>query len=223
MASNPHVDLLFVNDGSKDNTLGTLQAMSAKHPQAKYLDLPQNGGKSEAVRQGMLSAHRLGVYDFIGYWDADLSTPLDEVRRMHRYFDDFPYLEMIFGSRLLKLGNEIRRNWFRHYAGRIFATCVSNMLGVEVYDTQCGSKLFRAKVIPDICDEVYVSRWFFDVEILWRFLIKGHALTGTFEMPHKTWIHRDGSKLKFKDFALTFWELFRIRQHYKSRVRAQAK
>lgn len=183
------------------------------------LRLEKNQGKAEAVRQGVNSLFRGQSPEFVGYWDADLSTPLEESLRCLSYFQKDTRLEIVFGSRLKKLGNRIERLWIRHVLGRIFATAVSQMLKAPVYDTQCGAKLFRSARARFLFAEPFVSRWFFDVEILWRHRQAGGSLESIFEMPVKSWVHVHGSKLTWKDFALTFWELNRIRRHYRRQDR----
>src|SRR5229473_1751653 len=70
----PRVQLLFVNDGSTDRTRPALEALCGQmRGRAKLLNLNENRGKGEAVRQGMLLAMREGA-DLIGYLDADLAT-----------------------------------------------------------------------------------------------------------------------------------------------------
>src|SRR2546421_9294032 len=70
---------LFVNDGSTDGTVHVLKALHDADPERYALcDLPRNVGKAEAVRAGILLAFAAGP-DFIGYWDADLATPLEAI------------------------------------------------------------------------------------------------------------------------------------------------
>ena len=71
------------------------------------------------------------------------------------------------GSRVKLLGRSIERKIWRHYTGRIFATAASIVLGIPVYDTQCGAKLFRAgPEIRSCFEQPFHSRWFFDVELI---------------------------------------------------------
>src|SRR5436190_10742254 len=72
----PDVRLLFVNDGSRDETIAILNRLAAEDP-ARFgvVDLERNLGKSEAVRRGVLHATRQQP-ELVGFWDADLATPL---------------------------------------------------------------------------------------------------------------------------------------------------
>ena len=51
--NNEDIEFLFVNDGSTDDTLSMLQTFSTENNKIHYLDLAKNGGKAEAVRQGI--------------------------------------------------------------------------------------------------------------------------------------------------------------------------
>ena len=77
------VTLLFVDDGSRDGTVAVLQQIVDAAPtgRASVLKLGVNGGKAEAVRRGMLEAMANASPAIVGFWDCDLATPLQAVRR----------------------------------------------------------------------------------------------------------------------------------------------
>jgi hypothetical protein len=126
--------------------------------------------------------------------------------------------EIVMGSRVRLLGREIERNEARHYAGRLFATFASNILGLKVYDTQCGAKLFRlTDRLRRVFGAPFTVGWIFDVEILARFLLlerspvfKNKTEEITVEYPLQKWIDQKGSKVGLKDFVVSGWELFNI-------------
>ena len=80
-------ELLFVNDGSRDETLELIEHLHRNNPRRfSFLHLAKNGGKAEAVRQGILMALRSGG-DYVGFWDADLATPLADIEPFCRVLD----------------------------------------------------------------------------------------------------------------------------------------
>ena len=177
------VRLLFVNDGSTDDTQQVLQRIVSAVPagRAAVVPLTPNGGKAEAVRLGMLHAlespHPAGQA-VVGFWDCDLATPLEAIQELVDVLQAQPWTQMVFGARVALLGRQIERKIVRHYlgapafprfrpprvsgcssrargarptharnastvasgvrAGRVFATLTSLVLGMPIYDTQCG-------------------------------------------------------------------------------------
>jgi len=212
---------LFVNDGSTDGTLRLLESLrDSDAARFGVLSLPKNSGKAEAVRQGILAASA-DRGDYLGYWDADLATPLSAIKQFCGVLDERPDLELVMGARVKLLGRFIHRKGARHYLGRLFATAVSLVLGIGVYDTQCGAKLFRASgPMRALFDEPFISSWIFDVEILAR-LIRDRrnaglpaAETVIYEFPLDEWRDVSGSKLRPHDFARSALELAAIYRRY---------
>jgi glycosyltransferase involved in cell wall biosynthesis len=216
-----NISFLFVNDGSTDGTRELLDELALGNPaRLNVLHLERNGGKAEAVRRGLLEAASHGTR-YTGFWDADLATPLDAIPEFIGHLDDNPDLQMVFGARVRLLGREIDRRPLRHYLGRVFATTASLVLGVPLYDTQCGAKLFR--VSPEIVrlfQTPFRSRWIFDVEIVARFLCQPHALginSLIHEAPLLCWRDVAGSKVRPRDFLRAAFELWTISRSYRER------
>ncbi|HET8541992.1 MAG TPA: glycosyltransferase [Anaeromyxobacter sp.] len=195
----PDLELLFVDDGSRDRTAETIEAMRAADPRIALHRLERNGGKAEAVRRGLLAALERGA-DVVGYADADLATPVDELLRLVRALEERGG-SVVLGSRVRLLGAGIERHAARHYLGRLFATVASLALRVPVYDTQCGAKLFRrTEALRQALAVPFRSRWAFDVELLQR-LLSGSATVAPLapdefrEIPLEAWRDARGSKL----------------------------
>jgi dolichyl-phosphate beta-glucosyltransferase len=216
VADNEGVGFLFVNDGSRDQTGPILERLCEGQPFLRCLDLPCNQGKAEAVRQGVRIAWDwCGRY--VGYWDADLATPLEQIGRFVAQLEGNPKTDIVMGARVQMLGRSIQRRQLRHYLGRVFATMSSVVLGLPVYDTQCGAKLFRkCERIGSIFDEPFSSRWIFDVEILLRYLarveldsdeISAGLISQIYELPLDQWHDIEGSKVKPTDFLKALYEL----------------
>jgi dolichyl-phosphate beta-glucosyltransferase len=221
--THPRFGLMLVNDGSRDDTLAMLSGLAARYPsQASVLDLQPNGGKAEAVRRGLLAAIERGPA-LVGFWDADLATPLDAVDLFERLLSGRPDIEWVIGARVKLLGRHVQRDELRHYLGRVFATAASLTLGIPIYDTQCGAKLFRVTDgLRDSLHQRFGSRWVFDVELIGRFVSR-LAADGTldaanriYEYPLPKWVDVAGSKVKPTDFFRAFTELvgiwFRLRR-----------
>ncbi|NLE65583.1 MAG: glycosyltransferase family 2 protein [Elusimicrobia bacterium] len=211
----PRFSFLFVNDGSTDGTSQVVEALRGKAPQRiQALHLKKNSGKGEAVRQGVLHAIAWGPEN-IGYLDADLSSPLSCLLPLESLLED-GRKEIAIGSRVALLGRDIQRNQARHYAGRVFATAASCLLGLRVYDTQCGAKLFRVTPrLKEVFEFPFSSRWIFDVEILARFILtEREGLPAVrdicVEHPLDQWIDIKGSKLRLKDFIISAADLLKI-------------
>jgi len=214
---------LFVDDGSKDATAEVLAELHRQRPdRIEVLRLEKNQGKAEAVRRGMLLAIERGAR-LVGFWDADLATPLDALAPMVDILDADERVDIVLGSRVRLLGRAVERRWQRHVAGRLFATLASWTLSVPVYDTQCGSKLFRVNDRTEATlTDPFHSRWVFDVEILARYAAKlgfsADALGGRIvELPLERWNDVDGSKVRPKDFVTAAADLGWIAWEYRIR------
>jgi len=220
----PWLTLLFVDDGSPDLTAEVLASLESSNPhQVRVLRLAAHAGKAEAVRMGLQEAAR-SQPDYVGFWDADLATPLEAI-------DDFvalarrrPGMDLVIGSRVNLMGRDIRRHPARHYASRVFATAASLALDLPVYDTQCGAKLFRATDdVLGVFAEPFRSRWIFDVEILERYLALVVRDGGPprssriYELAVPAWHEMPGSKLRRVDFLWSLVEVFRVWRQRRSR------
>jgi dolichyl-phosphate beta-glucosyltransferase len=208
-------EFVFVDDGSTDETIEILKKIELAYPdQVVVVSCGSNMGKGEAVRRGINVAFARHV-DYVGFWDADLATPLEVISDFLAEFATRRDCLMVFGSRVRLLGREIDRSVLRHYLGRVFATVASFVLRLPVYDTQCGAKLFRVTPMTvSLFATPFCSRWTFDVEIIARHIQKVGSVTTAanqmFEFPLYIWKDVAGSKVKPRHFLIALFDMCRI-------------
>jgi dolichyl-phosphate beta-glucosyltransferase len=214
LTGTPEADIFFVNDGSTDNTFTILEEIKSSLPgnNITILTLKQNKGKAYATREGILMASSQNQYNYIGYLDADLSTSLENLYALFLEMDQNK-ADYILGSRIKMLNALIKRNWFRHIAGRLIATVIDSKFKLGIYDTQCGAKCFASKLIAEICKEPFKTKWFFDVELLLR-IKSACPLSKGIEYPLNKWIDPGGSKMNIFKFPAIIKELYLLFKNY---------
>jgi dolichyl-phosphate beta-glucosyltransferase len=208
LSTHPRVRLVMVDDGSVDGTWELLERMRAAAPATvTAIRHRENRGKAEAVRTGMVAAIAENPA-VVGFFDADLSTPLHAVDDFIALLCTRPNVEFVLGSRVLLMGRDVKRKAMRHYLGRVFATAVSLALDLPVYDTQCGAKMLRVNAATaTLFAAPFRSRWIFDVELIARYLRlpagpgEDARRDRLYELVLPAWHDKPGSKLRWYDFA----------------------
>lgn len=205
----PWLTLLFVDDGSTDDTAETLAFLSRQSPAIQAIYLPRNVGKAAAVYTGIQTLLAHTQADWVGFWDADLAAPLSELKGFHDELERNPDAQAILGARWPHLGAQIDRTPFRNIVGTLMKALIRHALHAPVYDTQCGAKIFRRDLAKRIFAEPFHSKWLFDVELLRRIPPRTmrHAVI---EHPLSVWHDVPGSKLKLSDSAGVFLDLLRM-------------
>lgn len=211
--------LCFVNDGSKDNTLEVLNALEkGNEEKISVYNMPKNGGKAEAVRQGVLHLVKDKHFDFIGYLDADLSTDFKDFNDLVNTIQNSDY-KLVSGSRISRIGANITKNGARQLISKVINLIIRKILGMSFQDTQCGAKVMAREVAENVFNDKFITRWLFDVEIFLRmkkFYGKDSVQQLIYEQPLKRWIHADGSKLSMKDSMKIVAQLLKIASYYRT-------
>jgi len=154
-------EVIVVDDGSTDGLTSILDEAERDWPQLRPLCHPVNQGKGAAVRTGMLTARG----QLLLFADADGATPIEEERRLRAAIE--AGAEVAIGSRLVTSSEVSReRTWYRGLIGRAFARLARCALGVPVYDTQCGFKMFRRDAGRHLFSLVQENGYLFDLELL---------------------------------------------------------
>lgn len=178
------IEVIVVNNNSRDATPQIAEAFAAEHPYARVLHEPRQG-KGAAVRTGMLA----GRGDYLFICDADLSMPIEEVSKfMPPARDGY---DVAIASRELPNSQRIGEPEYRHFMGRVFNFIVRVLAIPRIHDTQCGFKVFRRDVAEEVFRLQTIDGWAFDVEVLFIALKRGYKLI---EVPI-TWYYREQSRV----------------------------
>ncbi len=214
----PEVLLCFVNDGSRDNTLAVLRGIQFECPgNICVYSLKHNGGKSEAVRQGMLYMQMNFNAELLGFLDADLATTAEEWLQMAQYKEEHPKFGVVVGSRIQRLGASIKRDDNRSLFSMVIKKIIRFILKTPFQDTQCGAKIFHRSLVPFLFSKSFMTPWLFDVEIFLRLQKKFGKSTlhkGVLEFPLMNWTEVGDSRLKMKHAVKIPFQLAKLYYQY---------
>ena len=213
LIENTNVDIYLANDGSKDGTLEVITEFSSNNAERCFvLNFEQNQGKAATLFKAVNLLIEKDSYEYIGYFDADFSTPETEVIRLIAEIQK-KETEFLIGSRILLLNSGIKRKYHRHIIGRIIITLINLKFKLGIYDTQCGAKIFSSAILKQCFDKPFNTSWLFDVEIFIR-LKKKNLLSKGREIPVYNWKDVDGSKLGWKTAFKILNELYLLNKNY---------
>ncbi len=200
-------EIVLVDDNSGDATFSVATRFSDDHGLADRMQIlrsSRNQGKGFSIRRGMQAAR--GAFALMT--DADLSSPIEELEKLEREVINGPR-DIAFGSRAIE-GSvvAIHQSWFRENSGKIFNRFVRLITGLPFRDTQCGFKLFKMSNCRALFEKQRLSRFGFDVELLYIARKWGLSMQ---EVP-VLWRHASGSKVRFAtDAPRMLLDLFAIR------------
>lgn len=196
------LEVVFVNDGSRDGTLRIARAARARNPLFRVVDYFPNAGKGYAIRRGVIAARG----DDILISDADLSTPIDEVRRLRPLLDE---ADVVIGSRAVDESTvRVRQPWYRRAMGKTFNRIMRLVTGLPFLDTQCGFKLVRRSAARRIFSEAVVDRFAFDVEML----MIARALGMTIREIPVEWLNSPNSRVRIvRDSSRMLYDIIAMR------------
>ena len=158
-------------------------------------------GKGGGVIAGLMAARS----PLVGYFDADGSTSVDEMKRL---FLSLSEVDGAIGSRWIAGSNlKVRQNILRQLESRAFNLLIRVLFGLSYHDTQCGAKVFKKSAIDAVLP-LMISRGFeFDVELLWRLRNAGFRVA---EVPI-SWQNKGDSRVQKRDMIRMLSGLFRVR------------
>jgi dolichyl-phosphate beta-glucosyltransferase len=200
------VEILIVDDGSKDQTLQVVDGFKNQATdkcELRILKHEVNRGKGAAVRTGALEANG----KIILYMDADNATPLSEFEKFKPAFQKGA--DVVIGSRAKDRKQvKVHQPFYREAMGRIFNLLVQAIATPGLWDTQCGFKAFSQKAARSIFPLQTIERFGFDVELLYIAKKRNFSI----QEVSVQWFDDPASKVKvFRDSARMLLDLFAIR------------
>jgi len=213
------VQFCIVDDGSRQEQFTAEERLTREAglgDAVRLVRLEANRGKGWAVRAGLEIGLAEG-FDYLGFFDADCAVPVTELHRALMYLVTAHRdagVTGVVGSRIRMLGRKVQRNPLRHYLGRVFATFVSSWFSQDVYDTQCGLKIFERETLRRHLRIPEDERWVWDTQLLLSML---HAGERIHELP-VDWRETGNSKVSLMRDPLTMiWHLVRFRRRLRAR------
>ncbi len=178
-------EILIVVNGSRDGTEAVARSYAAAHPAVQVLVEPRPIGKGGAVMLGLAAARgRL-----VGFVDADGATPPEAFQEL---VERLGAADVIIASRWRR-GAQVspRQPLSRRIASRLFNWLVRLLFGLSISDTQCGAKLMTGVAARTVLPRLGITRWAFDVDLLFHLRRAGFRIT---EIPTR-WHDVSGSRL----------------------------
>lgn len=179
------VEFLIVVNGSTDRTEDVVKSYALRYPQVRYVVEPGVVGKGGALMRGFV----LAKGDLVGFVDADGSTPPEAFEDLVTHIGD---AGVIIASRWRR-GAKVspKQPLLRRVASRVFNLLTRVLFGLHLTDTQCGAKLMRREALLQILPHLGITRWAFDVDLLFQMKRNGFKVV---EIP-TTWHDVAGSQV----------------------------
>ena len=202
-------EVIVVENGSSDDTVGVTEQFAAGHPYVKLMVVGTRG-KGLAVKAGMLAAQ--GEYRFI--CDADLSMPIEEIAKFLPPKVNGSY-DVAIGSREAPGAIRYDEPWYRHFMGRVLNWIIKILAVRGFEDTQCGFKMFHGPAAEDLFQVQTLSGIGFDIELLFVAKKRGYTIL---EIPIN-WYFSDESRMRLVgDSLAAVLEIFQIRRNWRDGV-----
>ena len=195
-------EVICVDDGSTDGTCDLVRAYAGRDGRVRLVENGSNRGKGYTVGHGVEAAQG----GLILFSDADLSTPIEEFRKLEAALSA---ADIAIGSRALRDSHiEKHQPFYREHMGRIFNLLVQALVFPGIRDTQCGFKLFRREAAQQAFSRRRIDGFAFDVEVLYVARRLGLRIA---EVPVR-WINDEASRVSaVRDSLRMFRDISRIR------------
>jgi glycosyltransferase involved in cell wall biosynthesis len=144
VANNYSYEVLFIDDGSTDNSWNVIEQLRSKNECIKGIKFQRNYGKSAALNEGFKAAQG----DVVITMDADMQDSPDEIPELRNMIIEGGF-DLVSGWKKKRYDNTLTKN----IPSKLFNAAARAMSGIKLHDFNCGLKAYRKKVVKSI--EVY--------------------------------------------------------------------
>ncbi|MEI7470953.1 MAG: glycosyltransferase family 2 protein [Chitinophagaceae bacterium] len=137
-------EVIFVDDGSTDNSWKVIEELRSKNPQIKGIKFQRNYGKSAALNEGFKASQG----DVIITMDADMQDSPDEIPSLLKMIVEDGF-DLVSGWKKKRYDNTLTKN----IPSKLFNAAARSMSKIKLHDFNCGLKAYSKKVVKSI--EVY--------------------------------------------------------------------
>ncbi|MDQ2862704.1 MAG: glycosyltransferase family 2 protein [Bacteroidota bacterium] len=137
-------EIIFVDDGSSDNSWCVIQQLKEKNPHVKGIKFQRNYGKSAALNEGF----KIAKGEVVVTMDADLQDSPDEIPELRRMVLEDGY-DIVSGWKKKRYDSTLSKN----IPSKLFNAATRRASGIKLHDFNCGLKGYKSKVVKSI--EVY--------------------------------------------------------------------
>jgi dolichol-phosphate mannosyltransferase len=133
------LDVIFVDDGSRDNSWEIIRRLAAADPQVSGIRFRRNFGKAAALSAGFAQVRG----EMVMTLDADLQDDPHEIPRFLAAMEN--NLDVVSGWKQVRYDP-----WHKVLPSRVFNGMVSRLTGVKLHDHNCGMKCYRRQVLGEV-------------------------------------------------------------------------
>lgn len=144
VSNNFTYEVLYIDDGSTDNSWAVIEQLRSKNENIKGIKFQRNYGKSAALNEGFKAAEG----DVVITMDADMQDSPDEIPELRKMVIEGGF-DLVSGWKKKRYDNALTKN----VPSKLFNAAARAMSGIKLHDFNCGLKAYRKKVVKSI--EVY--------------------------------------------------------------------
>ena len=177
-------EIVVVVDGSSDKTADIVNSFHLIDSRISLVSLPTRLGKGGSIAVAALQSI---IKEHMAYLDADLAADPSQLEQMIPHIEDH---DIVIGSRLLRgdLPN-IKRPFHRALFSFLYSKTFRVLFRIPIYDPQCGIKLFKSRILPNLLKNTTISGFAFDTDMI----VTAYSLSLRVKEVPVEWVHGKSS------------------------------